>query len=93
MPVKRVRIQFKVFAPEAKEVLLAGSFNDWSGSSDPMKRDKTGAWKKVKMLPQGTHEYKYIVDGVWTLDPESPHTVPNQYGTRNSTIQVRRAGT
>ena len=34
-----------------------------------MKRDKTGTWKKVKMLLQGRYEYKFIIDGEWMLDP------------------------
>jgi 1,4-alpha-glucan branching enzyme len=91
MAVKRVRFEFKVSAPDAKEVMLAGTFNDWSRSSDPMKKDKTGTWKKIKMLPQGTHEYKYVVDGIWMLDRENPRTALNQYGTRNNVVEVRKA--
>jgi hypothetical protein len=44
-------------------------------------------WKKIKVLPLGTHEYKFIVDGKWTLDPER-QTIPNQYGTVNNIIEV-----
>jgi 1,4-alpha-glucan branching enzyme len=88
MAPKRKRIEFKILAPEAKQVLLSGTFNQWSESSDPMKRDKTGTWKKVKMLLQGIYEYKFIVDGEWTLDPGCSDTVPNQHGTVNNVIEV-----
>ena len=53
-----------------------------------MKRDKTGTWKKVKMLLQGIYEYKFIVDGEWMLDPGCGDTAPNQHGTFNNVIEV-----
>ena len=88
MAPKRKRFEFKILAPEAKQVLLSGTFNQWSESSDPMKRDKTGTWKKVKMLLQGRYEYKFIVDGEWMLDPGCGDTAPNQHGTFNNVIEV-----
>jgi len=88
MTARKRRVEFKMLAPQAKRVLLTGSFNEWSESSDPMKRDKTGTWKKIKMLPPGKHQYKFIVDGVWTLDPNCRDTAPNQYGTENNVIKI-----
>jgi 1,4-alpha-glucan branching enzyme len=101
------RIEFKVFAPQAEKVYLCGSFNNWSESSDPMKKDSTGTWKKIKMLSadpmkkdstgtwkkikmlsEGTHEYKYLVDGDWTLDPECHDTTPNEFGTQNNVVYL-----
>ncbi len=86
MTEKKKRITFKVVAPDAKEVFLSGTFNKWSQSADPMKKDETGTWKKIKMLPKGTHEYKFIVDGVWTCDPTSTDVVTNMEGTENNVI-------
>lgn len=88
MTEKKMRVEFKIMAPEAEQVLLSGKFNGWSQGSDPMKKDKTGTWKKIKMLPQGTYEYKFIVDGVWTNDPTCPNTVSNACGTQNNVIEV-----
>jgi 1,4-alpha-glucan branching enzyme len=88
MTAKKKRIEFGIIAPEAEQVLLAGSFNEWSEGADPMKKDQTGTWKKTKILPQGTYEYKFIVDGVWTLDPNCDKSVPNRHGTYNSVIDV-----
>jgi 1,4-alpha-glucan branching enzyme len=92
MPKKKRRVEFKVFAPEAEKVLLSGSFNDWSENSDLMKRDDTGTWKKIKMLPKGAYEYKFLIDGMWTLDPNCRDTVPNEYGTENSSLKVVGVG-
>jgi len=88
MAGKKKRVEFRISAPEAETVLLSGSFNDWSENSDFMEKDQTGTWKKIKTLPQGTHEYKFIVDGTWTLDPNCPDTARNQYGTRNNIIEI-----
>ena len=85
---QKKRFEFKLSAAEAKEVYLAGSFNKWSERPDLMKRDKTGTWKKIKMLPQGKYEYKFLVDGIWTLDPDCCNTVINPYGTQNNEIEV-----
>ena len=48
MAPKRKRIQFSILAPEAEQVLLSGTFNRWSDSSDPMKMDDAGVWKRSK---------------------------------------------
>ncbi|MFP4086689.1 MAG: glycogen-binding domain-containing protein [Desulfobacteraceae bacterium] len=88
MAGKKKRVEFRISAPGAETVLLSGSFNGWSENTDVMKKDQTGTWKKVKMLPQGRYEYKFIVDGTWTLDPNCPETACNQYGTDNDIIEI-----
>ena len=88
MATKNKRVEFRILAPGAGEVLLSGTFNKWSETSDPMKKDDAGVWKKVKVLPGGQHEYKFIVDGEWTLDPLCGDTVPNEHGTLNSIIRL-----
>ena len=37
------RVSFKISAPEAQEVYLSGSFNEWSYTTTALKRDATGA--------------------------------------------------
>jgi 1,4-alpha-glucan branching enzyme len=88
MDQDKKRVEFKISAPDAKQVMLSGSFNRWSDRSDPMKRDRSGTWKKVKMLPKGQYEYKFIVDDAWILDPNCRETAANQHGTHNSVILV-----
>ena len=39
-------------------------------------------------LPPGTHEYRFVADGVWMADPANPRTVPNPFGGLNSVIEV-----
>ncbi|MCF8050571.1 MAG: glycogen-binding domain-containing protein [Desulfobacterales bacterium] len=88
MATKKNRVEFTITDPKAKQVILSGTFNEWSETADPMKKDKTGTWRKVKMLPAGRHEYKFIVDGTWTLDPQNTETVPNEHGTANNILKL-----
>ena len=41
----------------------------------------------VLALSQGWHEYKFVVDGVWCTEPNSP-TIRNNMGTLNNIIEV-----
>uniref|UniRef100_A0A9L0IF05 5'-AMP-activated protein kinase subunit beta-1 n=1 Tax=Equus asinus TaxID=9793 RepID=A0A9L0IF05_EQUAS len=40
-------------------------------------------------LPEGEHQYKFLVDGQWTHDPSEP-IVTSQLGTVNNIIQVKK---
>ena len=81
MPKKRVF--FKVEAPEAREVILCGSFNDWDAHSRHLKRGKKGIWTTSMALEPGTYEYRFMVDGQWQNDPDA-EVAPNPYGSQNS---------
>jgi len=81
-------IEFTYHAPDAKNVCVAGKFNDWNTKSLPMKKDKDGTWKiKVKLAP-GKYEYKYFVDGAWAQDLPCTNLAPNPFGTFNCEIKI-----
>lgn len=71
----------------AKEVILTGSFNQWNEKSIKMVRSGSD-WKIRLKMPPGIYEYKFIVDGHWTEDPENAFKVENQHGTYNSILSV-----
>ncbi|HTI72744.1 MAG TPA: glycogen-binding domain-containing protein [Candidatus Limnocylindria bacterium] len=73
---------------EAREVCLAGSFNDWHPSSTPMVPLKPGHWSKEIMLAPGVYEYLFVVDGHWLTDPGAAVTVPNAFGGINCCVKV-----
>lgn len=58
----------------AKEVYVAGSFNNWSAKSDRLQRKGTIWITDVEAEP-GKYTYKFIVDGRWILDPNNPEKV------------------
>jgi 1,4-alpha-glucan branching enzyme len=57
--------------PDAKEVSVAGDFNDWTPNALKMKR-VGDAWVFDIHLSVGKHLYKFIVDGHWVRDPGNP---------------------
>jgi 1,4-alpha-glucan branching enzyme len=80
--------EFKIFAPEAKIVYVAGDFNRWDAQSLPLKKTKKGVWKVKVSLKPGKYQYKFFVDGQWQNDPHCQKSVPNVFGTTNSLIEV-----
>ena len=89
-PPRKSRVSFSLLAPQAKTVLVTGSFCDWQVHSIAMKNDKSGTWKKSLRLPPGRHEYRFLVDGEWHDDPQCPERVPNPFGTENCVLHILR---
>lgn len=81
------RITFELHAEPDSEVFVAGTFNDWNPSEKQL-RYKDGVYTAMLFLPKGRHEYKFVVDGIWCVDPECPDWVPNDVGSLNSVINV-----
>jgi hypothetical protein len=52
-----------------------------------MEKTETG-WELPLYLREGTHAYKFIVDGNWITDPENPVTRPDGAGNLNSFIGI-----
>ncbi len=55
---------------EAHEVIITGSFNNWSTKGIKMNKVKTGWTAELKLVP-GKYLYKFIVDGQWMRDPNN----------------------
>jgi 1,4-alpha-glucan branching enzyme len=87
-PTKTVVVRFRLPYLPANEVFLAGSFNEWHPQMFPMIKEEGGGWIKDVALPPGTHEYKFLVDGVWMADLANFRFVPNPFGDLNSVIKI-----
>ncbi len=81
-------VEFTLFAPDAKKVFVAGSFNDWDREDCPLKKGSDGTWRTKVDLPAGRHEYKYFIDGAWAQDTPCDEIIPNAFGTYNCAIVV-----
>jgi len=71
----------------AKEVRLAGEFNDW----DPFgySLSHTGnEWHVSMRLKPGKYLYKFLVDGQWIRDPGNRQWEQNDFGTGNSVLWI-----
>ncbi len=81
-------ILFRFRKDDAHDVRLVGTFNNWDPSGVPMERDADGYWTTSVELMAGTHQYRFLADGVWYEDPESEDAIYNDHGGRNSLIRV-----
>lgn len=88
-PTERL-VTFSFYRPAAKEVFLAGAFNDWDPTRTPMLRGAHGKWTVDLLLNTGAYEYRLIVDGVWQEDPMSARFAANPFGELNSVILVKQ---
>ncbi len=87
---------FSCRAEHANSVCLAGTFNDWNSQSTPMTKSGSSEWSADLELPPGEYEYRFVVDGQWSNEPEClihescPNCVPNAFGSKNQKIQVEQ---
>ncbi len=95
MKTKNRKIKLGCLAEDAESVFVAGTFNDWSASSIPLKKGRNGNWSTTVDLPSGRHEYKFIIDGRWCCKPgchehehACPDCVPNDCGSMNRVLEV-----
>lgn len=71
----------------AKRVYIAGSFNQWKERNLLMLHTATG-WELPVYLSEGTHTYRFIIDGKWLTDPANKDKLPNEYNEYNSVIRI-----
>ena len=83
------KITFEYYAPQAKKVELAASFNKWNPAGTPLKKEKDGKWKVELNLPSGRYEYRYRVDGDWQNDQRPVECVPNAFGSWNCVLEIQ----
>jgi len=82
-------ILFEIAAKPDSKVTVAGTFNNWDPTSHPLAyHPEDGVFRATLHLPAGTHQYKFMVDGVWHLDIRCPHWTPNEHGSLNSVIHI-----
>jgi chromosome partitioning protein len=73
-------VLFSLVAPEANEVELVGSFNNWDREHGVrLRRNTSGVWHTKLDLAPGRHLYKFIIDGAWCADPANENrAAPNE---------------
>ena len=85
--------QFVGRFPEAQSVHVVGTFNDWRPGSIALEdQDHDGVWRATVVLPAGTYEYMFVVDGErWVPDHLAERLVADDFGRENSIVIVRPA--
>ena len=75
--------QFAFQAPTARQVSLAGDFNNWDPKAGLMHKRPDGVWHLSVALKPGRYEYRFLADEVWCDDPAAQQKAGNSLGTEN----------
>jgi hypothetical protein len=84
-----VLVRFVLEARGARQVAVAGSFNEWN--TDAIKLEDLnhdGMFVATVPLPPGLHEYMFVVDGQWVSDPTATERRPDGFGRQNSLLRL-----
>ena len=83
----KLLVQFRLQASDASTVRLAGSFTNWQPQYD-LHQTAPGVWTITLPLPQGVHDYAFVIDGQrWVPDPYA-QSVDDGFGGTNSRIAI-----
>jgi enterochelin esterase family protein len=83
------RVTFRLRAPEAKTVTLAGDFS----ADTPLQKDESGVWSvTVGPIHPDIYFYNYVIDGVRVIDPANSNVkIGFTTSTITSVLEVRSA--
>jgi hypothetical protein len=88
LPASPSGVSLEFVRPGAKNVYVAGSFNEWKPEKTPLTHAGGGRWVGNLSVKPGRHEYLFVVDGEWLPDPRAKETVQNPFGGKNSVLVV-----
>lgn len=86
-------VLFDYINPTARQVSVAGCFNNWHPEAETLHPSEGGHWVSRTALAPGTYQYCLVVDGEWQLDPMATDYIPNPFGGWNSVFTVPTPGT
>lgn len=66
--------------PDARSVVLVGSFNRWDTSVHHLTQNRDGWWTISLPLAAGEYRYLFVVDGMPWNDPEDDGRTPSDWG-------------
>lgn len=82
-------VTFRVWAPFAAAVAVAGEFNGWSDSANPLFSEGNDFWSVDVGSASVGQQYKFVVSGAnppWRMDPYARSIVHDRAGNLNGVI-------
>ncbi|CAF1077484.1 unnamed protein product [Brachionus calyciflorus] len=86
--IKKLPVVFKYSGKMAKEVFLVGTFTSWKDKIQMIKSD--GDFMVIVELPEGEHQYKFVVDGKWEHDANQA-SIDDTFNGRNNVVTVKKS--
>jgi 1,4-alpha-glucan branching enzyme len=81
-------VTFRVHAPEASSVLVAGDFSGWGRAPLELTELEGGWWELQIKLAPGRYQYVYLIDGVAVTPPESTRLIDDGFGGQNGYLEI-----
>jgi hypothetical protein len=83
-------VRFQLVDRTAREVCVAGDFNDWNPRATVLRRTSAdGLWSVELRLAPGRHTYAFVIDGQrWVPDESAPRAPDGELGTPSSVVLV-----
>ena len=77
-------------AQGAQSVNIAGDFNSWSSTDNPMKQAKDGSFSITLTLePNREYQFRYLLDGIkWENDWKADKYIPAPYSNADNSVVV-----
>jgi hypothetical protein len=86
-PAAQVYVQFRLDAPGASRVAVAGNFTGWRPEYE-MRETQPGVWAILVPLLPGVYDYSFVVNGSdWVPDPHA-FQVADGFGGMNSRLAL-----
>jgi 1,4-alpha-glucan branching enzyme len=82
-------VRFSFQTPNAQSVFVAGTFNNWQPEATPLFKQDQSLWATELELDPGRYEYRFVVDGNWTDDPNASAFEANPHGGSNCIVEVK----
>lgn len=86
--IKKIPVVFRYSAKTAREVFLIGTFTNWKDKIPMVKSD--GDYVTIVDLPEGEHQYKFVVDGRWEHDPNQA-SINDNFNGKNNVVDVKKS--
>jgi len=85
-----VMVSFRLAAPGAQRVAVAGDFNDWNVRAAHLSDgDGDGIWTVTIPVDRGRHAYMFVVDDqTWLVDPDADSVQPDGFGGQNAVLRL-----
>lgn len=84
-----IYVQFRLEAPGATSVALAGDFTGWNPSHELQDPDGDGVWTGRVAIGPGVYAYMFVIDGSeWVTDPFAGRYQDDGFGSRNAVLAV-----
>ena len=88
-PGTMVVVEFRIAAPGAISVELAGDFTNWNPDHRLEDLNGDGVWTGRVAIPPAVHTYMFVIDGSeWVPDPHAERYLDDGFGNRNAVLAV-----